>query len=316
MNTNYITQNISYTSSAYLVLHKALFSGKYKGMNNSCRVLYSLLLERAKLSAKNHFFDENGNAYCFFTREEASEILGLSQRTVCKLFKELVALDLIEDLPQKHNLANKIYVKLPEECEVDEKKTEKKKEERMTMLRRRQKTLKKLNLDIKVKTQKLKSITNQMEKAKKAIQEEGLKKELFSISSEMRNEVKEHVEYEWLLEHKGYLQIDDSFLETVITAIAEMKASEKTKIGDCYYSHDDVDQVLQRLDSCFFMEFLQDFRKKISGRKIRNLKAYLKTCLIHFMQDTLLLLDCVPRSINEKPVQRHKYSFEGFGLFA
>lgn len=294
MNQNYIKQNTVYQNGSYAILHKNLFFGKYKAMSNSARILYALLLERTGLSAQNHYFDRNGNAYIFFSREEAGKLLGLSERTVCKLFKELSFLNLIDDVPQGNKRANKIYVKLPEKCDIDEQKTKEKKQQRASMLRRKQETLKKLNKNIKVKQHTLQTLLHNLNEAKRQAMKKDLEKDLCYLSPDVKDGVKKQIDYAWWQENHQFFHVTMDCIDTVVMAVAELKTALKTKIADCYYSNDEIKEILQSLDSCFLMEFLDDFYQRTATRKIHNLKAYLKTCLVNFLQNRLIQLDAVP----------------------
>jgi len=92
-----------------------LTAGEFAGnrMSNNARFLYTLLLDRHRISVKNGWFDDNGEVYIYFKREEMEAQLGLSERTVSKVMQELKDLLLVEEKQQGLNKPNKIYLLSP-----------------------------------------------------------------------------------------------------------------------------------------------------------------------------------------------------------
>jgi hypothetical protein len=92
-----------------------LTAGEFAGdiLSNNARVLYTLLLDRHKLSVKNGWHDDNGDIYIYFKREEMEKRLGLSERTVVKVIQELKNLTLVEETHQGLNMPNQIYLLSP-----------------------------------------------------------------------------------------------------------------------------------------------------------------------------------------------------------
>jgi len=92
-----------------------LFAGEIaeSGISNDARCLYALLLDRHRVSVKNCWFDESGEVYIYFKREEMAKMLDLSERTVSKVMQELKNLLLVEEKKQGLNKPNKIYLLSP-----------------------------------------------------------------------------------------------------------------------------------------------------------------------------------------------------------
>jgi len=92
-----------------------LLAGEFAGnrISSNARILYTLLLDRHRVSVKNGWFDENGEAYIYFKREEMEHQLGVSERTVSKVMQELKDLLLVEEKKQGLNKPNKIYLLSP-----------------------------------------------------------------------------------------------------------------------------------------------------------------------------------------------------------
>jgi len=107
---------------------KELFtSQKYKDISIETKLLYSLLLDRTSLSAKNNWTDEDGQVYIYFTIESVMEFMGCGHDKAGKLFLELENSDLIERRRQGQGKPTKIYVKsfISDVYKSDVKKSEK-----------------------------------------------------------------------------------------------------------------------------------------------------------------------------------------------
>ena len=102
-------------TSAFLQMPRFLYNGEFAGnrITNNARNLYTLLLDRHKVSIKNGWHDENGEVYIYFKREEMEQQLGISERTVTKVMQELKDLSLVEEKKQGLNKPNKIYLLSP-----------------------------------------------------------------------------------------------------------------------------------------------------------------------------------------------------------
>lgn len=96
----------------YYQIPMELFLNKnYKdNLNSDSKILYGFLLNRLTLSAKNNWADEEGNVFLIFTRKEVQELLGLSDKTVTKAFKQLKDCKLTYEKKQGANKPNLIYV--------------------------------------------------------------------------------------------------------------------------------------------------------------------------------------------------------------
>ena len=95
----------------YQIPMELFFNKNYKdNLNSDSKILYGFLLNRLTLSAKNNWADEEGNVFLIFTRKEVQELLGLSDKTVTKAFKQLKDCKLIYEKKQGANKPNLIYV--------------------------------------------------------------------------------------------------------------------------------------------------------------------------------------------------------------
>ncbi|MCL2362511.1 MAG: replication initiator protein A [Defluviitaleaceae bacterium] len=119
-NTSTTNKRTRYTrqvivTSTFLQMPRFLYTGEFAGnrITNNARNLYTLLLDRHKISIKNGWHDESGEVYIYFKREEMEQQLGISERTVSKVMQELKNLLLVEEKKQGLNKPNKIYLLSP-----------------------------------------------------------------------------------------------------------------------------------------------------------------------------------------------------------
>ena len=79
-------------------------------MSPMSKILYGIFLDRNSLSRVNGWVDEQGRVYFYFKHIEAAEMLGVTEKTIRKLMKELVNNDLLEVSRQGCNLPNILYL--------------------------------------------------------------------------------------------------------------------------------------------------------------------------------------------------------------
>ena len=98
------------TIKYYQIPKELLTNPLYKGLNNDARVLYSVLRDRMELSRKNNWVNDDGEIYLIFSRENISELIGVSLPTVTKAFKQALKFGLIEEERQGQGKPNLIYI--------------------------------------------------------------------------------------------------------------------------------------------------------------------------------------------------------------
>ena len=79
-------------------------------ISNDARVIYMLTLDRFKLSLKNGWKDKDGNAFCFYKREEIADDACVSIATVYRKLEELKDAGLWEERKNGFNEPNSIYL--------------------------------------------------------------------------------------------------------------------------------------------------------------------------------------------------------------
>lgn len=93
-------------------LPEALFKDEmYVNLSPEAKILYSILLKRMELSARNGWLDSQGRVFIIFTLEEIMEKLHCADNKATKLMKELEKCDLIARRRQGMGRPNLIYVK-------------------------------------------------------------------------------------------------------------------------------------------------------------------------------------------------------------
>jgi hypothetical protein len=91
---------------------KALFTEECFGMlSTDAKVLYGLFLERVSLSKKNHWIDEQGRVYVYYTLLSIQRDLHCACQKAVKLLGELEEYGLIERVKQGQGKPTRIYVK-------------------------------------------------------------------------------------------------------------------------------------------------------------------------------------------------------------
>lgn len=89
------------------IIHSKLYKDK---LSSDAKLLYAILLNRFKASAKNNWIDDEGYIYIICTRKSIEELLNISNKTVIKIFKELTELKLILEKSIGRNKPKRIYV--------------------------------------------------------------------------------------------------------------------------------------------------------------------------------------------------------------
>lgn len=95
MSFNYITKQDKSKELFFKIPKQFLYEKTYKKMNDSAKILYSILYERTNLSIKNDWFDSNERAYIICTYDEMQVLFGCSRDKVSRCMKELEKYNLI-----------------------------------------------------------------------------------------------------------------------------------------------------------------------------------------------------------------------------
>lgn len=99
------------SEEGFIRFPKALLNGdKYTDLSIEAVVLYAVMLDRMKLSAKEGWRDKDDRVYIYLTIEEACSILRCKVSKACRVFKELEQAGMVERVRQGKNRPSRIYV--------------------------------------------------------------------------------------------------------------------------------------------------------------------------------------------------------------
>ncbi len=107
MNTNFLGTeklNIQFMQAPSFLFNDE----KYRALKPTSKLLYILLLERARLSQTNKWLDKDGSVYVYLTIEEAGMILNASSNCIVKAFQGLERFKLIKRIRQGFGKPTKI----------------------------------------------------------------------------------------------------------------------------------------------------------------------------------------------------------------
>ena len=82
-------------------------------LNETARLVYVLLLDRARLSRKNGWMDEQGKVYQFYPIQELAKDCHKSEMTIKTALSDLQKSGLIRRQRQGGHGASKIYIRVP-----------------------------------------------------------------------------------------------------------------------------------------------------------------------------------------------------------
>ena len=98
------------------VPHVLLTAPRYRQLTSDAKLLYCLLQERQRMSARNGWIDEAGRIFLYFSVEEVGEHIGCGRQKALALFRQLMAAGLVERKRPSKGRSCRIYVQpLPEE---------------------------------------------------------------------------------------------------------------------------------------------------------------------------------------------------------
>ncbi|HEM6456337.1 TPA: replication initiator protein A, partial [Streptococcus suis] len=87
-----------------------LLEEPYNKLSHRAMLMYMLLWDRRKLSAKNEWYDENGIVYVNYTNKRLMEKLNCSEPAIIKTKKELSEVGLLNEIRKGKNQPNFLYI--------------------------------------------------------------------------------------------------------------------------------------------------------------------------------------------------------------
>ena len=91
-------------------------------MNDTAKMVYLLLYDRARLSMQNGWLDEDGRVYVFYTEEHLAEALRRTETTIRTALNTLEHHGLILRKRQGAGKPNRIYVRIPKAAQTYDRK--------------------------------------------------------------------------------------------------------------------------------------------------------------------------------------------------
>ena len=93
-------------------------------INDTAKMVYLLLYDRARLSMQNGWLDEDGRVYVYFTEEHLAEALHRTEATIRTAMNTLEHCGLIHRKRQGAGRPNRIYVRIPKDAQTYDRKVD------------------------------------------------------------------------------------------------------------------------------------------------------------------------------------------------
>lgn len=98
----------------FLMLPALLIYGElYRSLDSGAKIAWTILNDRANLSKKNGWYDEEGNVYFVYTNQELMNLVNVSEPTIVKIKKELISYGLLDQKRMGRGKANLLYIYEP-----------------------------------------------------------------------------------------------------------------------------------------------------------------------------------------------------------
>lgn len=91
-------------------------------MNDTAKMVYLLLYDRARLSMQNGWLDQDGRTYIYYTEEHLAEALHRTEATIRTALNTLEHHGLILRKRQGAGKPNRIYVRFPKNAQTYDRK--------------------------------------------------------------------------------------------------------------------------------------------------------------------------------------------------
>ena len=82
-------------------------------ISSTSKILFALLLNRANLSQKNVWEDDEGHVYCTYTIEDMAKDMNKGMTAIKNSLNELTREGLLERVRADFGRANHLYIKIP-----------------------------------------------------------------------------------------------------------------------------------------------------------------------------------------------------------
>lgn len=262
---------------------------RFKHMSTDSKLLYGMLLDRMSLSIKNEWYDDTGRVYIYYTVNEICEDLNCGRDKAMKLLGELdtnKGVGLIERVRQGQGKPDRIYVKRfttqelppkpekkpeppapPQAVEFDDVQASDFSTQRGRDFRRAEAEKSDPNQTNRNQIDFIQPDQSIYPPAPNENQE-GIDR------CEVREEVKENIEYEYLRQELPYDDVE-SLLELIVDVVRSTAST--MRIGGEVLPVEAVRRRFRQLDSEHIKYVIDSLRQTTT--KINNIRAYLLTAL-------------------------------------
>ena len=262
---------------------------RFKHLSTDSKLLYGMLLDRMSLSIKNEWYDKTGRVYIYYTVEEICESLNCGRDKAMRLLAELdtgKGVGLIERKKQGQGKPTRIYVKRFTTQELppqSEKKPEPPAPPPDIGFADVQKSAFPTSRSRDFRCAEVEETDpNQTKRNQRDINQ--LDPSIFPPAPgarrmeidrcEVREEVRENIEYEHLRQELPYDDVE-SLLELIVDVMCSTAAT--MRIGGDTLPVEAVKQRFRQLDSEHIKYIIDSLRQTTT--KINNIRAYLLTAL-------------------------------------
>ena len=283
----------------------------FRGISTDAKLLYGLMLDRMSLSVKNGWLDDNERVYIYFTLDEVCEQLCCKTDKAVKLFAELDAdkgIGLIERIRQGQGRPARIYVMRfvgVEETQTSANAKSRLRENRSQELGKSEvKTTEKPKSALRKnrgqdfgKTEGNNTKKNNTDFSKTDLSIYPAQPGPMDVIEEYREQVKENIEYDFLIQQYRYDDLDE-IVELMVEVLCTQ--GDFIKIGRKQMYASLVKERFLKLDSTH-IDYVMDCMKD-NPSDIRNIKAYLLETLFN-----------APATIGNYYKAKVNYDFRGTG---
>ena len=283
----------------------------FKGISTDAKLLYGLMLDRMSLSVKNGWLDENERVYIYFTLDEVCEQLCCKTDKAVKLFAELdtdKGIGLIERIRQGQGRPARIYVMrflALDEIQTSANAKSRLRENRSQELGKTEvlttenprSALRKNRGQDFGKSEGNNTKKNNTDFSKTDLSIYPAQPEPIDVIEEYREQVKENIEYDLLIQRYRYDDLDE-IVELMVEVLCTQ--GDFVKIGRKQMYASLVKERFLKLDSSH-IEYVMDCMRD-NPSDIRNIKAYLLETLFN-----------APATIGNYYKAKVNYDFRGTG---
>ena len=111
MDNGYFYEEQSEQYTFYRIPKILVVNSKYEKLPSEAKLLYGLFLDRMSLSVKNHWADDQGRIFIYYTLESIERDMHCAVQKAVKLMKDLESFGLIERIRQGQGRPTRIYMK-------------------------------------------------------------------------------------------------------------------------------------------------------------------------------------------------------------